>query len=315
MHRLLPFRSYPPTAPMVAAIGFFDGVHRGHRYLLDQVIATARQQHGAALAVTFANHPRHLLDADYHPALLTTADEKLERLAAAGIDACVVLDFDRATAALTAADFMRYLHDDLGVVTLIMGYDHHFGSDHLAFAEYVAAGRANGLTVVRAAAYATEEFTVSSSTVRRLLEVGQVERARQCLGYPYALSGRVVEGQKLGRRLGYPTANLRPTADKMVPGRGVYAVDARVDGVPYAAMLNIGCRPTVDDGRGATIEAHLFDFNGDLYGRDMQVNFLHRLRDEQHFDTLEALQQQLANDARRARALLAADTAHGGHTA
>lgn len=296
-----------PTAPAVATVGFFDGVHLGHQYLFRQVRALAADQGYAALAVTFDRHPRQVLSADYRPKLLTTLPEKLDLLAASGLDACAVLRFTPAMAALTSGAFMsRYLVGAFGARSLVVGYDHHFGSDTGAtLADYQAEGRAQGLEVVPAPAFSTAEFTVSSSTVRRLLEGGNVERATQCLGRPYALAGTVVEGRHLGRDIGFPTANLRPSdPGKLVPGRGVYAVEATVDGHTYGAMLNIGWRPTLADGRGPTIEAHLFGFSGDLYGRGLTLRFFHRLRDEQRFDSLESLQAQLRTDAARCRRLL-----------
>lgn len=293
----------------VAAIGFFDGVHLGHRYLLDQVSAVAIATGRAAIAVSFKRHPRSILDTGYLPALLTTPAEKETLLRQAGLDACVLLDFDRDMARLTAREFMaRYLRDTYRVDILIMGYDHHFGSDRLDFDGYVAAGRDVGIEVRRAEAFATSEFTVSSSTVRRLLEGGNIERATQCLGYAYELGGTVVEGRHIGRDLGFPTANLRPTsAEKLVPGRGVYAVDVVMpDGqTHYGGMLNIGFRPTLDDGRGTTIETHLFNFSGDLYGQRLTLRFLHRLRDERRFSSLSDLRAQLRTDADTARKILA----------
>ncbi len=295
------------AAPAVAAVGFFDGVHLGHQFLFCQVRALADETGAAALAVTFAEHPRRVLSSDYRPQLLTTLPEKLELLRSLGLDACAVLHFSETMAALTSRQFMeRYLRDAFGVTKLVVGYDHHFGSDVAAtHADYEAEGRSLGISVVASTAFQTAEFTVSSSTVRRLLEGGNVERARQCLGRPYTLGGTVVEGRHLGRDLGYPTANLQPAhPDKLVPGRGVYAVEATVGGRSYGAMLNIGWRPTLSDGRGPTIEAHLFGFDGDLYGRTLSLAFLHRLRDEQRFDSLPALQAQLRTDAVRCRELL-----------
>lgn len=296
-----------PAAPAVATVGFFDGVHLGHQYLFRQVRAAAAASGCASLAVTFDLHPRQVLSADYRPELLTTLREKLDLLATCGIDACAVLRFTPAMAALTSREFMsRYLAGAFGVRRLVVGYDHHFGSDTGAtLADYQAAGRALGIDVVPADAFSTAEFTVSSSTVRRLLEGGNVERATQCLGRPYVLAGTVVEGCRVGRDLGFPTANLRPSdPGKLVPGRGVYAVEATVGARTYGAMLNIGWRPTLDDGRGPTVEAHLFGFSGNLYGSGLTLRFLHRLRDEQRFDSLEALQAQLRADAARCRQLL-----------
>lgn len=306
MNQLIPFTA-SADRPRVATIGFFDGVHLGHRYLFEQVSRLAEARGLASLAITFARHPRVVLSADYRPALLSTNEEKLERLRAAGLDACAVLDFDRAMAALTAREFMAdYLKRRFGVEALVVGYDHHFGSDRqTGFEQYRETGRATGIDVIQAQPFKTAEFTVSSSTVRRLLEGGNVERASQCLGYPYELAGTVVEGHHVGHDLGFPTANLRPSCpDKLVPGRGVYAVEAEAGGMTYGAMLNIGWRPTLGNGAESTIESHIFNFEGNLYGQPLKLRFLHRIRDERRFDSLDALKEQLQNDAVRVKQLL-----------
>ncbi|MDO4930357.1 MAG: riboflavin biosynthesis protein RibF [Bacteroidales bacterium] len=306
MTRLIPFT---PSAnrPKVATIGFFDGVHLGHLYLFGQVRREAEARHLATLAITFDRHPRQVLQADYQPALLNTTDEKLDRLKLAGLDACAVLDFGREMSALTAREFMaEYLKGQFGVEVLVIGYDHHFGSDRLAgFDDYRAIGKELGIEVVQSQPFQTAEFTVSSSTVRRLLQGGDVERARQCLGYPYQLAGTVVEGHHVGHDLGFPTANLRPACpDKLIPGRGVYAVEAEVGGKTYGAMLNIGWRPTLDNGAESSIESHIFDFDGNIYGQSLTLRFLHRIRDEHRFSSLEALKAQLQADAVEAQQFL-----------
>jgi len=255
------------------------------------------------MAVTFTEHPRRILSPAYCPALLTTNEEKVARLKAAGLDACAMLDFTDKMAALTAKQFMEvYLKDLLHVEVLIIGYDHHFGSDHLTFEEYVAAGRAVGIRIVKAQAYKTADFIASSSAVRRILSCGDVEHANQCLGYTYELSGTVVEGRHVGHDLGFPTANLRPSSPfKAIPRHGAYAVEAVVGGHVYAAMLNIGFRPTLNNGTDTTIEAHLFDFNGNLYGQTLTLRFYRRLRDEQRFSSIDALRRQLIADAAATR--------------
>ena len=231
------------------------------------------------------------------------------------LDACAVLRFDKELAALTAREFMeRYLRDRLGVRCLVIGYDHHFGSSRgEGFVQYAAYGRELGIDVVRATALEWGGVTVSSSAVRRFLSAGNVEMARVCLGRAYELTGTVVHGREVGRSLGYPTANLRPdSADKMLPAAGVYA--ARIEpaedgsGLPaegVRAMVNVGCRPTIDDGEELTIEAHLFDFAGDLYGRRLRLLFERRLREERRFPSLDALRRQLDTDAARTLELTA----------
>lgn len=296
------------TRGCVATIGFFDGVHLGHRYLLRRVVELARQKGFAAMAVTFACHPREVLDTDYRPQILTTTTEKLRLLAACGVDACAVLHFDKAMSAMSSREFMeKILLRCLGVRCLLIGYDHRFGHDRNAgFADYCREGREMGIEVLPAEAYKPGGLAVSSSLVRRLLNGGLVERAAQCLGRPYSLEGKVVNGKKLGRTIGFPTANLLPyDCRKLIPARGVYAVKAMTEGgKTYPAMLNIGLRPTIDDHRGVTIETHIFDYSGDLYGTTLRLEFMERLRDEMKFPSLERLRGQLAEDARKARAVL-----------
>lgn len=301
--------------PSAATIGFFDGVHRGHHHLFGQLRKAAAARGLDTLAVTFGEHPRQTLAADYRPHLLTTKDEKLALLDKEELDACAVLRFDKELAALTAREFMeRYLRDRLGVRCLVIGYDHHFGSSRgEGFVQYAAYGRELGIDVVRATALEWGGVTVSSSAVRRFLSAGNVEMARVCLGRAYELRGTVIHGREVGRSLGYPTANLRPdSADKMLPAAGVYA--ARIEpaedgsGLPaegVRAMVNVGCRPTIDDGEELTIEAHLFDFAGDLYGRRLRLLFERRLREERRFPSLDALRRQLDTDAARTLELTA----------
>ena len=300
--------------PCAATIGFFDGVHRGHVHLLRQLKAAAAERGLGTMAVTFEHHPRLTLSADYHPELLTTTDEKLALLEAEGIDACALLRFDDGMAALPARDFMdRWLRRRLGVRCLVIGYDHRFGHGRdEGFMQYVAYGRGLGIEVVRATALECGGLTVSSSAVRRFLSAGNVEMAKVCLGRPYALTGTVVHGHGVGRSLGYPTANVRPAcADKAVPACGVYAVraglapgDGGEPGGEFRAMVNIGNRPTLNNGTDVTVEAYLLGFSGDLYGRRLTLRFERRLREEQRFPSLDALRRQLDADAARTLEML-----------
>lgn len=287
---------------LCAAIGFFDGVHRGHQYLLGQVKAAAVARGLQPVAITFEEHPRLALrHTPYWPELLTTNDEKLRLLAATGISGCAMLHFDRNMSMLTSREFMdTILSRELGVRCLIVGYDHHFGSDLSAgFKDYVRYGKELGIEVVREQPFEDNELRISSSATRRFLSGGNVEMARACLGRPYRLEGTVVEGRHEGTLMGYPTANLQPDrAEQLVPGRGVYAARAEIDGFSYMAMVNIGWRPTLDNGNDQTIEAHLLDYHGGpLYGAHMAIDFYRRIRDEHRFDSIESLQRQLATDA------------------
>ncbi len=295
--------SAEPT-PCVATIGFFDGVHLGHRYLIRQTQEVAVRRGVPAMVVTFATHPRQVMQPGYRPCLLTTCQEKEALLQEAGADRCLMLEFTPQLARLTAHEFMTLLHSRYGVEALVIGYDHRFGHGRSeGFDDYVRYGRELGMEVCLARAYCLADGTeVSSSRVRRLLQAGEVEEAACELGYRYFLSGTVVGGHRVGRTLGYPTANLQPDDPcKLVPAVGVYAVRVEWEGVPRAGMLSIGHRPTVDNGTERSIEVHIFDFEGDLYGRRLTLTFLSRLREEQKFASLDELAAQLRLDEEAAR--------------
>lgn len=291
--------------PCVATIGFFDGVHLGHRYLIRQTQEVAARRGVPSMVVTFATHPRQVMQPGYRPCLLTTRSEKEALLREAGVDRCLVMEFTPQLAQLTARDFMTLLHDLHGVEALVIGYDHRFGHGRSeGFDDYVRYGQELGMEVCLARAYRLEDGTeVSSSRLRRLLQAGEVEEAARELGYPYYLSGTVVGGHRIGRTLGYPTANLQPDDPcKLVPAVGVYAVEVEWEGVPRAGMLSIGHRPTVDNGTEQSIEVNIFDFEGDLYGKWLTLTFLGRLRAERKFASLDELAAQLRLDEAAARA-------------
>jgi riboflavin kinase/FMN adenylyltransferase len=288
-----------------ACIGFFDGVHRGHRFLLEHVIGEAKSCGSQSAVVTFANHPRTLIHPEEPVALIQSYEEKMEALAATGVDACFVLDFTEAVRCLSAREFLTdILAQRMHITTLVIGYDHRFGHNRTeGFEDYVRYGRECGMRILQEPVFDDGHGGhYSSSEVRRALSAGEVERATQVLGRKYRLSGVVIGGHQLGRRLGYPTANLRMDhPEKLLPATGVYAVRALLpDGTERAAMLNIGTRPTVSEGdKEITLEAHIVGFKGDLYGQTVAVDFVRRLRDEMKFDSLDALRLQLEEDCRR----------------
>lgn len=287
---------------MVCSIGFFDGVHRGHQCLIRQVQEEAGRRGARSLLITFDRHPRAVFAPESVPPLLTTAEEKLSLLRATGVDDIYTLPFDHETAALTAREFMQQvLRDKLGVQALVIGYDHHFGRPQgEGFEEYQTFGRELGIDVVLARELEGEH--VSSSAIRRALEIGEVSTATHLLGRPYTWTGHVVHGHAVGRQLGFPTANLEAlSSEKQLPARGAYAV--LIDHQP--SILNIGCRPTINNGYDTSIEAHLLDFEGNLYGRTLTVSFIARLREEQRFTNEEELAHQLQHDKETAKRLLA----------
>lgn len=292
-----------------ATVGFFDGVHRGHQYLIEQVKTEARLRQLQSMLITFDRHPRQVLSADYQPQLLSTTDEKLRLLSQTGVDTCVVLHFDRLLASLSAQEFMQLvLRDRFNVRTLVTGYDNRFGHRRSeGFADYVRYGRPLSIDVVAAQAFVLEGVHISSSVVRSFVSEGEVEMAARALGHPYAVEGTVVHGERVGHQLGFPTANVGHVDSlKLLPAPGVYAVKVRLEGHGelLPAMLNIGHRPTFGHHDQLTIEAHIFHLSGDLYGQHLQLYFFRRLRPEQRFDSRQALVCQLHRDAEAVRQLL-----------
>ena len=285
----------------VATIGFFDGVHLGHNYLLEQLKTEAQQRGMQSVVVTFANHPRLFFDPNCALKQLTLSDEKVDLLKQKGVDEVVMLQFDDKLSKLTSREFMQLLVENYGVKVLLMGYDHRFGSDRsTSFDEYIAYGKQLGLDIKRCDGFSESEVMVSSSKVRRALELWDIPLANKFLGYKYFVKGRVVEGQKIGRQIGFPTANLQVDSLKLIPSDGVYVVEVSVRGKEYRGVLNIGTRPTVS-GDKRTIEVHIIGYEGvELYGEELELRFLRFLRHEQRFSSLEDLREQIRKDFNRA---------------
>ena len=302
--------------PCVATIGFFDGVHSGHRYLIRQVkeIATAKGLRSAI--VTFPIHPRKVMAAEYRPELLTTPDEKIGLLSEINIDYCLMLDFTPDISRLTAQDFMALLKERYQVKCLVIGYDHRFGHNRSeGFEDYVCYGKAIGIEVIQAHA-STNSITIgtdlnvpiSSSLIRKLLHEGEAEVAARCLGYEYFLDGTVVGGYQVGRKIGFPTANLSvDDPDKLIPADGVYAVWVTFDKKTYMGMLNIGVRPTIDNGTNRTIEVHILHFHSDIYDKFIRLTFVKRTRPELKYSNIDDLIAQLRKDAEETEDILCAD--------
>lgn len=282
-----------------ATIGFFDGVHRGHQFMIDSLTTMAHAQGRQSLVITFDRHPRQVVHADYVPQLITTTDEKLQLLHATAADRIEVLHFDAQMAQISAYEFMRQvLHKKYGVAMLLTGYDNRFGHNRAeGFADYVRYGEEMGMKVLQNTPIDIDGLRVSSSLIRRLLAEGNITEASNCMGHPYSITGSVAHGFQEGRRIGFPTANIVPeSAEKLVPGNGVYATRVSVEGGEWMpAMLNIGTNPTFQR-QQTTIEAHIIGFEGDIYGRKVRVEFGRKLRDEQRFESVEALQKQLEAD-------------------
>ncbi|MCL3851675.1 MULTISPECIES: riboflavin biosynthesis protein RibF [Parabacteroides] len=292
---------------LAATIGFFDGVHLGHRFLINELKETAKARNLPSAVITFPEHPRAVLHADYQPKLLNSFDEKLEQLASTGIDYCIVLDFTVELSRLTAQEFITtVLADKLHVEVLLIGYDHRFGHDRKdGFEQYVTYGAACGMDVVKASPYDDGQTAVSSSEIRKLLTECQVEKADKLLTYPYQLRGTIVNGYKVGRKLGFPTANIQVDEPfKIVPGIGVYAVRVYLKGERYKGMLYIGDRPTLNNGSNITLEVNILDFSGDIYNNEITVAFIYYVREDIKFGSLEELKEQLARDRETVNKLL-----------
>ena len=283
---------------VMATIGFFDGVHLGHRFLIDEVKAAAAQRGLPSAVITFPTHPRSVLQQAYQPRLLNSFADKLRLLATTGVDYCIVLDFTEALSQLSAEAFLRILATQWRVKGLVIGYDHRFGHDRRdGFEQYVEYGQRWGIEILKAAAFDAGHTAVSSSEIRRLVQEGKVERAAQLLTYAYHISGRIVSGYKVGRTLGFPTANIQPDDPmQLLPGIGVYAVWVEVAGQRYKGMLYIGSLPTLDNGTQLSIEVHILHFSGDIYNDPIRVSFAHFVRGDEKFDSLEALKAQLMRD-------------------
>ena len=292
-------------ASVVATIGFFDGVHKGHLCLIEQLQEVARQRDMKSLIVTFDRHPRTVVSPGHVPTLLTTLEEKEQLLRATGVDEIAVLPFTKELSRLTARVFMEeVLSREFSVCALMLGYDHAFGHGGGSWSDYVRWGEETGIEVIRAHEF--ESLMVSSSKCRRLLEQGDVAGAAEMLGRWYSLGGEVVRGFHVGHELGYPTANVQPEIEKLLPANGAYAVWATLkDGTRRGGMLNIGNRPTIGNGEAVSVEVNLFEYEGDLYGQRIVVEFVSRLRDERRFASRDELMNQLAQDAETTKQLLA----------
>ena len=307
MREITDITTFSTQQPTVLTIGTFDGVHLGHQKIIERVVTTARQEGLLATIFTFFPHPRMVVQHDKSLKLIHTLEEKKQLLQQLGVDLLVVQPFNEAFAQLTAEEFVStILVQHLNVKKVIIGYDHRFGRNRTAnINDMRLFGEKYGFAVEEISVQEVDEVSVSSTKIREALNKGNVTTAEHYLGTPYSLTGTVVHGLKLGRTLGYPTANIQVTEDyKLIPKDGVYVVYSYIGGQKVYGMMSIGKNPTIE-GKGASIEVYFFDFNGDLYDRELTIYFVKYLREERKFSSVALLKKQLQDDETTARKAIA----------
>ncbi len=292
---------------IVAATGFFDGVHKGHRKVLNFLCERAKKEGKKSAVVTFWPHPRSVLQQEaYNLHLLNSQEEKENLIKGVGVDEFISIPFSKDFSKLSTKEFMRdILINKYGISSLIIGYDHRFGHDKLSQQELIGIAKDLGLDIVRVDEFVCGDDVISSTKIRNLLYSSDVEKANDYLGYRYGLKGVVVQGQMIGRTMGFPTANMKLYDPfKILPADGVYSVYCEVLGNVYVGICNIGTRPTIGDNNERTIETHILNFNEDIYGLDLKIEFVSKIRDEKKFASRDLLKEQLEKDKKYALDLL-----------
>ena len=292
---------------MVVATGFFDGVHVGHRLVIEQLVEAAAARGDESMVITFWPHPRNVLQKEARSLrLLTTLAQKKQILHELGVDRVEVLSFTKDFSAMTMEQYLRHIMKEYGATAILLGYDNKIGSDAANSDQVARTAEMLGLEVIRTEMVPSQQgYAVSSTKIREKLEEGDVRRAAEMLGYDYSMHGVVVAGNKLGRTIGFPTANMQLYEPlKLVPGNGVYFVKVKVLDRELYGMCNIGCRPTVGAGNARTIETNIFGFDEDIYGLDIDITFLARIREERKFDSMDGLKAQLELDRNECLATL-----------
>lgn len=282
-------------------IGTFDGVHIGHQKVLSNLISGAKKYNASSVLLTFFPHPRMVLQKNTHIKLINTIDERIKLLGKTGLETLVIHEFTEDFAEKTALYFVKnMLVDSLKISNLIIGYDHRFGKNREGdFEQLTAYGKTFGFEVTKISQQEIDHIAISSTKIRKAIELGNIEEANRYLGYYFMLTGDVVKGKNLGEKIGFPTANLAiKETYKLLPKTGSYVVKAELENETVYGMMNIGYNPTVK-GKKQTIEIHFFNFNKDLYGKNIQIDVLKFLRDEQKFDSVEDLKNQLEKDKQK----------------
>ncbi len=302
------FSDFVKVPNAIVTIGTFDGVHLGHQAILKDMVKTAKEIGGETVVITFYPHPRQVLNINAaNLRFITTQDEKLELLEKSGVDNVIVVNFTKEFSRVSSEDFIcNYILRHISPVKLVIGYDHHFGNNRMGdFNLLNEMQNKYDFEVQRIEAHDVENIAVSSTKIRHSLQQGDIERANALLGYQFSYIGKVVSGNKIGREIGYRTANINVEREfRLIETSGVYATYVEYEGSLYKSMTYIGKKPTVNNDETENIEVHLFDFDGDLYDKEIKVRFVKRVRGEQKFESLEALKKQLELDEKNIREIL-----------
>jgi riboflavin kinase/FMN adenylyltransferase len=300
------YKNFTNSKKSIVTIGTFDGVHIGRQKILEELVATAKKENSNSVLLTFFPHPRMVLQKDNSIQLINTIYERIELLKKTGLDYLIIHPFDVAFSRLSALDFVRdILVNHLHTFQLVIGYDHRFGRNREGdFEQLEEYGEMYDFSVQKIPAQDINAISVSSTKIRKALAEGEIKKVTKYLGYAFSISGTVVKGERLGNTIGYPTANLEVKESyKLIPKNGAYLVSAKINNVCIDGMMNIGVRPTVK-GIHQTIETHFFDFDGDLYGQKIQIELIAFLREEEKFESVDALKNQLAEDKKKSLSLL-----------
>lgn len=291
--------NFKKVSKTVVTIGTFDGVHCGHQVILKNMVKRAKEIGGESVVVTFYPHPRQVLSKDSGIRFISTQEEKIRHLEEAGIDNLIIINFTKEFASLSSEDFIsNCIVKNIQPAVLIIGYDHHFGKGRTGdFGMLYELGSRYNFKVERIEEQDIENMAVSSTKIRHFLEKGDIRQANKLLGYDFSYTGTVVHGQSIGRKIGYPTANIYVKDEfKLIERQGVYATFAEIDGRSYPSMTYIGKRPTMQDERPQSIETHIINFDKDIYAKEIKIRFVDFVRDDKKFDNFEALKHQIGND-------------------
>jgi riboflavin kinase/FMN adenylyltransferase len=283
----------------VLTLGTFDGIHLGHQQIIRKVVECSEEFHLRNIVITFHPHPRKVINPELQIKLLTTSEEQIEILEKLGVQNLFVINFTKEFSELTPDEFIKnYLVEKIGLSRIVIGYDHHFGKGRGGDVNFlIASGKQYGFEILQIPPFIIDNEPVSSTKIRNELESGNINKVNRMLGRTYSFSGVVVEGDKRGRKLGYPTANISLSdEDKLLPQLGIYAVLVNIDGTEHKGLLSIGKRPTFYDDGKVIPEVYIYDFNNDIYGKEIKINLVEKLRGEEKFNTAEELIRQMDID-------------------